>query len=42
MFPESAVGDAYGVGFEYAHPQFVLENNDLAQYYIKEKFNAND
>ncbi|WP_063131066.1 ADP-ribosylglycohydrolase family protein [Nocardia fusca] len=32
MLVETAVGDAYGAGFEYAEPQFVAEHNTLRGY----------
>lgn len=32
MLLELAVGDAYGAGFEYAKPEFVVLNNDLSRY----------
>jgi ADP-ribosylglycohydrolase len=32
MLLELAIGDAYGAGFEYANPEFVLSYNDLSGY----------
>lgn len=32
MLLELAIGDAYGAGFEYAEPEFVLAYNDLSRY----------
>jgi ADP-ribosylglycohydrolase len=32
MLLELAIGDAYGAGFEYAKPEFVLSYNDLSGY----------
>jgi ADP-ribosylglycohydrolase len=32
MLLELAIGDAYGAGFEYADPEFVLSYNDLSGY----------
>ena len=38
MLVETAIGDAYGAGFEYAPKLFVEANNDLAQYYAHPKW----
>lgn len=37
MFPEMAVGDAYGAGFEYAPPKVVTAHNDLSRYIQHQK-----
>lgn len=39
MLLEIAIGDAYGAGFEYAKPEFVLANNTLAGYVKHPKHN---
>ena len=33
MLIEAAIGDAYGVGFEYRPKEFVAKNNHLEQYF---------
>lgn len=40
MLLEIAIADAYGVGFEYRHQNFVRENNDLEKYYSHEKYTS--
>lgn len=32
MLLHLAIGDAYGVGFEYVHPDLIREQNDLRGY----------
>lgn len=38
MLLELAIGDAYGAGFEYADPDFVLSYNDLSRYVQHPRF----
>ncbi len=39
MLLELAVGDAYGAGFEFAHPEMIAERNDLSGY-VKHPWHA--
>jgi ADP-ribosyl-[dinitrogen reductase] hydrolase len=38
MLLEIAIADAYGVGFEYAEPEFVRQNNRLERYFPHQGF----
>ncbi len=40
MLLETAIGDAYGVGFEFASLDFVLEHNHLTQYYPHQRYKS--
>ncbi len=40
MLIETAIGDAYGVGFEFASRDFVIEHNHLTQFYPHQKYKS--
>jgi len=40
MLLEAAIGDAYGVGFEYKSKNFVIENNLVKRYFSHERYQS--